>query len=82
MSSGIEFEEDGFAKSYTQSQSSQRTSSYGINQSGYSDSEVKGMVGWLMRYHLAKSPQSAQLYLIGLVIVNLIITFVAISYLL
>jgi len=82
MSSGIEFEEDGFAKNYPQARSSQSVSSYSVNQSNYSGGEVKGMAGWLMRHGLAKSPQGAQLYLVGLVIVNLIITFVAISYLL
>jgi hypothetical protein len=82
MSSNVQFEEDGFSKSYSQAQPIHSASSYGMNQSGYSTGEVKGMAGWLMRHHLAKSPQGAQFYLIGLVIINLIITFVALTYLL
>ncbi len=82
MPSDIQFEEDGFAKGYPQTRSGQSNYSYGINQSVYSGSEVKGMAGWLIRHHLAKSPQGAQLYLIALVVVNIIITIIALNILL
>jgi len=40
------------------------------------------MVRWLMRHHLAKTPATAQGILIGLIIVNIIVTYVVIKYLL
>jgi hypothetical protein len=82
MSSGVEFEDSGYSGNYSQVKSTQGGPSYGIGQSSYSSSEVKGMAGWLIRHGFAKSSQGAQLYLVGLVIVNLIITFIALSYLL
>ncbi len=40
------------------------------------------MVRWLMKHHIAKTAATAQGILIGLVIVNIIVTFIVIKYLL
>ncbi len=80
MPSDIQFEEDGFSKGYSQIQSKPSASGYGVAQSG--NDQTRGMTGWLIRHHLAKSPESAQLYLLALVIVNIIITIVALNILL
>lgn len=75
MSSGIQFDEDKFNySSKPQPNNSQPFSGQ------YSSAEISGMAGWLVRKGWAKSPQSAQVIMIGLVIVNFIITIGIITY--
>jgi len=76
MSSGIEFEEDNFSKNYAQTSSSQAYT----NQNIYSNSEERGMVGWMIKHNLAKSRQAAQYYLLGVIAINLLITLITIIY--
>lgn len=50
--------------------------------SGYAGpgTNVSGLTGWLMRHGIVKSPQGAQIIMIGIVIINIIITVVALTY--
>lgn len=75
-SSGVEFEEDSFARSYSQSGSN----SSGNSGYGNTDERGGGMAGWLMRHHIVKSSQGAQLFLVGVIIINIVITVVALIY--
>lgn len=82
-SSGVEFEEDAFAKNYPtfQTRSNPNALSYSNNPYGNtSNNTSSGMAGWLIRHHIVKSSQGAQLLLIGIIIINLIITAVALFY--
>ncbi len=82
MSSGIEFEEDGFAKNYGQKpQNQSQNIGYSYNNAYSSNPEEKGMTGWLIKHNLAKSSGGAQLVLIGVVVVNIIITVVFLIFL-
>lgn len=75
MSSGIEFEEDKF------NYSSKPQPNVSQPFSGQMSSvESAGMAGWLVRKGWAKSPQSAQIIMIGLVIVNIIVTILVVLY--
>jgi hypothetical protein len=76
MSSGVEFEEDNFSKNYARVGSTQSYS----NQNTYSNQEERGIIGWLIKHNLAKSKQSAQYYLLGIIAVNLLITSILIIY--
>lgn len=76
MSSGIEFEEDNLSRNYARVGNSPVYAS----NNNYSDSEERGIVGWLIKHNLAKSKQTAQYYLIGIVVINLLITFIVIIY--
>lgn len=84
MSTGVEFEEDSFNISPTHAQSSGGGPTFqspsAMYSQGYSGGEERGMAGWLMRHGLAKSPQTAQIIMLGIVVINIIITFVALKY--
>lgn len=75
MTTGVEFEED--------------KSSYGgrprvAPSSGMSGptGEERGMIGWLIRHGMAKSSSAAQIVLIGILILNIVLIFLVVRYLL
>lgn len=74
MSSGIEFETD--MNSY------RRPTAPGSGMPGGmgGGNEGRGMTGWLMRKGIVKSPNGAQVILVGVVIANVIIMYVVITY--
>ena len=76
MSSGIEFEEDNLSRSYARVGNSQMYA----NNNNYSDSEERGITGWLIKHNLAKSKQTTQYYLLGIIVINLLITLIIIIY--
>lgn len=76
-SSGVEFEEDSFARSYSQPGSNSSSNSYSY---GNTSEQSGGMAGWLIRHHIVKSSQGAQLFLVGVIIINIVITVVALIY--
>ncbi|MFA6554727.1 MAG: hypothetical protein WCS89_04470 [Candidatus Paceibacterota bacterium] len=83
MSTGVEFEEDSFGINPVRQQSSGGGSGFQSPSSmypGYSGGEEKGMAGWLMRHNIVKSPQGAQVVLVGIVIINIIITVVSLTF--
>ena len=82
MSSGVEFEEDSFSRSYGQATPGQSFSP-SLASMGYADPNLpKGMAGWLMKRGIVKSPQGAQMMLIGIIIFNCIVTAVFLTILL
>lgn len=80
MSSGVEFDEDKISYGIRPSPNSVTSSNVG----GYSENPTneRGMAGWLIKKGLANTPGAAQGILTTVVIVNIIITFIVISYLL
>ncbi len=77
MSSGVEFEEDSFgSNSFRQPTNSPAISVNPTSLVGRFQvaRETKGMTGWFIRHNLADSPESAQKVMIGVVILNIIIT--------
>jgi len=81
MSNGVQFEEDNFSFSSSHKPSNQaKNVSVGYGHPQYETAEAKGMTGWLIRHGLAKSGSTAQVVLIGVVIANIIITYVVINY--
>ncbi|MEK7642068.1 MAG: hypothetical protein AAB365_03730 [Patescibacteria group bacterium] len=81
MSSGVEFDEDKLK--YTP----RPVAGGGFQPNQYAFSAQQGgggneprMVRWLMKKGIVKSPNTAQVVLIGLVVINIIITVVVISY--
>ena len=42
--------------------------------------DVHGMTGWLIRHGWAKTPAAAQAIMLGMVVVNIIITFIVIKH--
>ncbi len=81
MSSGVEFDEDSlkYARRPVATGGFQSGQQYSFPGQPVGGNEPK-MVQWLMRKGIVKSPNAAQAILIGLVIVNIIITFVVIKY--
>jgi len=73
MASGVEFDEDNM----TYARPGVRP---GMAGGGYVPARERGMAGWLIRHGLAKSNSSAQIVMIGVVIVNAIIMFVLIKF--
>ena len=82
MSTGVEFEEDSFGHGPSAARPGASTPTYQYAPPGFQDSgnEERGMTGWFIRHHLAKTPQGAQMYLLGIVVINIIITIVALVY--
>ncbi|MFA6601907.1 MAG: hypothetical protein WCT02_03545 [Candidatus Paceibacterota bacterium] len=88
MSSGVEFEEDSFgsttrrpvAQSPYSSPPNFPSQPGGSQMYGGGNQNVPGLAGWLMRHGVAKSSSSAQTILIGIVVANIIITFIVIKY--
>ena len=76
-SSGVEFDEDKLK--YAPRSSASGGSYTPLNRYGSPNTEPK-MVQWLMKKGIVKSPATAQIVLITLVIINIIITFVVIKY--
>jgi len=82
---GVEFDEDKFGYSGARmpgqntNPTATREQSYYAQHPGPTGNEPK-MVQFLLRHGLAKSPNSAQVILIVIVIVNVIITYVVIKY--
>jgi hypothetical protein len=79
MSSGIEFEEDNFSKHYAQPTNSAQNYSYNNYNT---PPEEKGLSGWMMKHGLAKSPQGAQVIMLIIIVINMIITGIFLTYLL
>ena len=84
MGSGVEFDEDSFSYSKPNPNNSAPSGYTPTSQmSQYSSqNNVRGMAGWLMRHGLAKSANGAQYILVAVIIVNIIITFMVIAFLL
>lgn len=66
---GVEFDQDQFGLEQKRAH----------NTLQYSQGGEKGLVGWLMRHGIAKSTKSAQFIQIGIIAINLAITFYVIS---
>lgn len=89
MSSGVEFDEDSFGYGTRQRSSGGSAGTPGTafpgagrDAGGGSGSNEPKMVQWLMARGWAKSPAVAQGMLVAFIIINLIITFIVIKYLL
>jgi len=84
MSSNVEFEEDSFGKSFTGASSPYKQPTVGgyAPQAGYGygGGEVTGFAGWLMRHGLTKSPEGAQKFQVGIIIINIIITAIVVIF--
>lgn len=80
MSSGVEFEEDkmGYAVKRQQFSNSQPTFVGGV---GINNSDPK-MIQWLMRKGIVKSSGAGQVVLIVILLLNVIITYFIIKFLL
>ena len=78
MSNGVEFDEDKFSFNKPVSRPGvQQPTNYGGSMSGGS---VPPLAQWMISKHIVKSAAAAQGVLIGLVVVNIIITFVVIRF--
>ncbi|MEN9912998.1 MAG: hypothetical protein RLY66_406 [Candidatus Parcubacteria bacterium] len=82
MSSGVEFDEDSlkYARHIPAAGGFQQTQQqYSFPGQQMGGNEPK-MIQWLMKKGIVKSPNMGQAILIGMVIINIIITFVVIKY--
>lgn len=75
MASGVEFDTDKSLYRPPQSNINKSSSVGNDQQQG-----VGGISGWLIRKGLAKSENSAQIILIGVVILNVVITIIMIKF--
>ncbi len=84
MSSGIEFEEDSFSRNYAKptNANTSNTSNQNYSYNNYEQPAERGITGWLMKHGLAKSPQGAQVIMLVIVVINMIITGVFLTFLL
>ena len=82
MSNGIQFEEDNFKFDSSKSNTVSTGTSVGYGHPQYQKSEEKGMIGWLIRHGLASSGGSAQGILLGVVVINIVVTILIIMFLL
>ncbi len=83
MSSGVEFDEDRINYGAPQSERRNAPSSFaGSPTSGGANSfgRQPKMIQWLMDKGIAKSPNMAQMILIGMVIFNLVVTFIVLKF--
>lgn len=84
MSNGVQFEEDNFSftsPNKTPGAKGENNVSVGYGHPQYNNASVpRGMAGWLMRHGLATSSSTAQVILVGIVIVNIIITYFVIRF--
>ena len=80
MSSGVEFEGDNtqYSKPQTSSGGNNAFNSSPSNYN-YSPSQPKGFVGWLIGKGIVKSEKTAQVFLFGVVAVNIAITLLVIK---
>lgn len=79
MSSGVEFDEDKFR--YGHPVRPATSGQFAGQQAPYSpSSDARGMIGWLVRRGWVKSEGAAQGILLGIVIANMIIMFIVITY--
>jgi hypothetical protein len=86
MSSGVEFDEDNFsysAKPRVQGIPAGANSYVSVPRSngGGDTSNIHGIAGFLIRHGIAKSYNSAQVIMIAIVIVNIVVTFIVVHYL-
>jgi hypothetical protein len=81
MSSGIEFEEDSFSRNYAKPANT-GASNQNYSYNNYEQPAERGITGWLMKHGLAKSPQGAQVIMLVIVVINMIITGVFLTFLL
>jgi hypothetical protein len=82
MSTGVEFEEDAFSRSPSSIRPSSGAPSYQFTQSGNVGGEEPGMIGWLIKHGITKSPQASQIVLVGIIVMNAIIAIVIFKFLL
>lgn len=84
MASGVEFDEDKFSYGRPRPTGSMpATGGSAYPQTSYGSGErIPGLTGWLVRHHLAKSENSAQYVMVGIIIINIIITFLVIKFIL
>ena len=82
MSSGVEFDEDQLKYAPRRAAGG----SFGLSNTGPGGGYVPGgstepkMIQWMMRKGIVKSPRMAQGILFGLVIINLVVTYIVIVY--
>lgn len=81
MPEGIQFEEDNFRFDSSKRSANAGTSA-GYGHPSYQSTEQKGMVGWLIRHGWARSGSFAQAILLGVVLVNVVITILIIMFML
>lgn len=78
---GVEFEEDSFNSGSFSASPGQRSSGQGFSQpgypGGYNEFSTSGIAGWLIRHHLAKTPQGAQKVMIGIAVFNFAVAIFA-----
>lgn len=83
MVTGVEFDEDNFSyKPAQQKAPGMAPAPASYNNMQYASSRPSGIAGWLISHGWAKSEKSAQGMLIGVVVINIIITYIVIKYLL
>jgi hypothetical protein len=82
MSSGVEFDEDKYGLS-SRPQTANPVANSGLNTDYTAYQAPKGppMIRWLMNHKLAKTESGANAILVGIVIINIIITVTVILYL-
>lgn len=78
MSSGVEFEEDKFE--YTPQANSGQILSNNQGIPDFNNTNHKGMIGWLIKKGIVKSENSAKAVLLVIVVINILITFYVISF--
>jgi hypothetical protein len=83
MVTGVEFDEDKF--SYAPTRQNKAPGASGApdryNKLQYS-SRASGLSGWLISHGWAKSEKAAQGILLAIVVINIIITYIVVKYLL
>jgi hypothetical protein len=81
MSEGIEFDEDKL-KYAPRPNAHASLGSYSAGQYGVPNTNEPRMIQWLMKKGIITSPAAGQVVLIAFVIINIIITFVVIKFIL
>lgn len=78
MSSGVEFDEDKINYGAPSANNGMRRFA-GSSRPVFAEKQPR-MVQWLMNHGIAVSPAAGQAILIGLIVVNLIITYIVVKY--
>lgn len=80
MSSGVEFEEDKFE--YSPQNQTQQTAP--VFQGGVAPDAAThtGMIGWLIKKGIVKSENTGKYVLLAVIVINIIITFIVIKFVL
>lgn len=77
---GIEFDEDKNSYSAPGQAFAPQNAAMFSPQALAHYAEPKGMAGWLVKHGIARGPQAAHIIMIGVVALNLFITFLVITY--